>query len=311
MAEDKQKYELKSNPGAYENLNYGFPSEGDEWSSDYFVGHLDALNDLQQIDVSTTEGLGKFYEIVTDPSVKQLNPQQTSKAKDNLVSLVNSALMEKTVSNAGGLTGMLDKSTSGSLALSFQGFYDGNSGEAYKNAATAITHAQNVAQDIKQDKQAYFEKKLEGLDDLSKTYWSMLANEIIEADMTLARSRAIESLDGVGSPQAYLAENIVTAKRLADSYQAATRELQEEKQKAYQGKAEELGRMPTAYELAEVDGTFKEKEKEFGEKYKMEVQAAQAFPKMLGETMNLAYASYKQQQEDAKNNGSNGEEGSE
>lgn len=306
MAEDKD-YKMQSNPQGLKGINYEIPSDASKWNPEYFFEAYSGLNDLKEIDPSKKEGLDTLYGILTDPVARKLDP---NKAKDNLVGLVNSALSESSLSNAKGLTGILNEQTSGSLAMEFQGFYDDNSSETYRNVASSVTNAQNVAQDIESAPDAYFEKRLEGLDKDSKGYWSLFKDEVLEADLSISQEKAIEAMRNSGSPQDYLAENLTTAKRLADSYKTEVEELQERKQKAFKDKIRELGTNPTHYDIAELNEKFAEEEKEMAEKYKQNIEAAQAFPKMMGTVMNLAYQTIKKEKEEAKKGGSdNGDSG--
>ena len=297
MAEDKKKYELKSNPQGLNGINYEIPSDTSKWNPEYFFQAYGGLKGLQEIDPSKKEGLDTLYGILTDPVARKIDPK---KAKDALVGLVNSSLVENSLSNAKGLTGILNEPTSGSLAMEFQGFYDNNSSEAYRNAASSVTTAQEFAQDIESAPDAYFEKRLEGLDEDSKKYWSLFRGEVLEADLGISQEKAIEAMRNSGSPQDYLAENLTTAKRLADSYKTEVGELQERKQKAFKEKIRELGTNPTPYDIAELNEQFAEEEKEMAEKYKQNIQAAQAFPEMMGKVMAYAYGTLKNQKEASK-----------
>jgi len=225
--------------------------------------------------------------------------------------VVDKALVESTISNAKGLTGILNEQAAGSLAMKYQGFYDESSDDAYKSAASAITNVQKVSKDIESDPDAYFEKRLEGIDEDSKKFYSLLRDEILEADMRSSQEQAVESMRSYSSPQDYLAENLSTANRLSEAYQTEFKKFQEQKQEALEKKAEELGRMPTRYEMAEINEQFAEQEKEMKDKYKQNIQAVQAFPKMMGEVMAYAYGTMKQKKDDEANKSQDSSGGSE
>lgn len=288
---------LRTNPVGLENVKYDFSSESDAWSSDYFFKSYSDAKSVSEIDVSTNEGLDKFYKIVTEPSAKMWDSESIGKAKKTLVEMATSGLAKNSLKNIKGLAGILDGNTATSLDLSFPGFYTNDSSDSYKNAAKSITYSQEIAQDIEESPDEYFQGRLNGLSDTSKAFWISLKGEVLNADVNIARRKAITSLRAYGSPNDYLAETITTGNKLAEEFSKVRAEFQKEVQAAYTAKTEQAGGYLTAREQAEFDKSFEAREKEMSEKYKQGAMASQAIPKMLSKVQDVAYTTLKKKKE--------------
>lgn len=293
MAESR----LRTSPVGLENINYNFASESDAWSPDYFFKAYGDAKSVSEIDLTTSEGLDKFYKIVTDPSVKMWDAESTGKAKKTLVGMATSGLAKNSLKNIRGLAGILDESTATSLDLSFPSFYNSDSSDAYRAAAKAITYSQEISQDIEGSPDEYFQKRLDGLSDPSKAFWTSLRNEVLNADLNIARRKAVISLREYGSPNSYLAENIATGNKLAEEFAKARSEFQKDVQAAYAAKADAAGGYLTAREQIEFNKSFEAKEQEMLKKYQQGAIASQSIPKMLGNVQDIAYKTLKKQKE--------------
>ncbi|MEM4181591.1 MAG: hypothetical protein QXX68_00295 [Candidatus Pacearchaeota archaeon] len=303
QAEKDEKYKLKTTPEKLANINYKLPTEGDKWSPDYFYDTFTALRDLQELDLSTKEGRNKFYSIVNDPTIKEGPAQFASQTYKTLVSLVSDGLFKNSLKNIGGLTGLLDNETALSLSLTYPGFYTDDSSEHYKKAAQAVTRFQDVSTDIKNDPEQYLEKRFEGLDESSRTFWSSLSKEILKADQLIAKRRAFEAISAYGSTQKYLAESITIGNRLSQEFSQEQEKLQKEIQEALQKRLQEKGGYLTLEEQAEFEETFKKKQEEFAEKYKQGATASQVIPKLVRDVMGVAYSTIEEQRKKKEESG--------
>lgn len=293
------KPNLTSNPKPLASINYQVSQEGDSWTPAYFSGAYEGLQGLNKLDLSTPEGLNKFYGVVNEPSARNWDTATIGKAKKNLVGMVQTGLVRNSLKNIGGLAGILDNSVATGLNLSFPGFYAKDSSEPYVAVAKAITNAQSVAQDIENDPKAYFARKLEGLSDMSKVFWSTLSREVLQADQSISQRKAFEALKAYGSSQRYLADNVATANKLVEEFKTEEDKLQQEIQKAYQMRASELGGNLTAQEEIDFRKSFEERQKKLFETYEQGARASEVLPKMIGGVMESAYATLKKQKEEA------------
>lgn len=288
MAED-EKYELRSNPGRFQDVSYAIPKEGDAWSEDYFYKTFSDASGLAELDVSTIDGSNKFYGIVTDPSVKKWNSKTLSTAHKNLTQIVQAGLAENSIKNIKGLAGILDDQTAFGVDLSFPGFYTSDSSKSYVSVTSAINHAQDVVSDVKNDAKAYLEKRFEGLSDTSKGFWATMSREILEADQKISQREAFDILQKYGSAQKYLAKNITTGNKLAIEFEKKQAEFQKEVQEALQIRYQENGGYLTAQEEMEFQKGFEAKQKELLDRYKQGARASKVIPELLRTVMQEAY----------------------
>ena len=304
MAEDKQKYELKSNPRRPGKVSELFPRSDSEWSADNFYNWYSETEDLKNLQLDTKEGIDKVYSYVPDPVARKYSPEQV---KQGLVRAVSEGLQRNSVRNMQGLAGLVDDEFLLDLSLQTPVFYSSAEGgepdEDYKKVAKAVENVVNVSKDLENDASQYLERRLEGLDELSKMFWSSFPREILVADQEIAKENALMAMQEYGSPAKFVANNVSRADVLGQKYEQEVRSLETERREKLESKQQELGRELTPYEQAEIERPYNQKRAELDQGENAE--AYKLVRSVTGGLMKQAYGSMKKQKEEAEKEKSN------
>jgi hypothetical protein len=299
MAKDT-KYELKGKISGVPSPTYPFATE-DGWSSENFFKWYDAFNQVQNLDVGTTEGLDTFHSwfhsLVKDELV---DSRRVEEVKDGLVQIAKSALVGSSKKNIAGVIGLAERGMAIDLAMKYRPFYDSSSDAKYQDSAKKVENAQNISQDVQNDPRAYLDKRFEGLDEQSKQAWGLLARELIQHDLTSSRKEALQAMDAENPVGKYFEHFFTAAQRKIEPMIKARSELGAEREEAYKVKTTELKRDLNPYEKAEIDKTFADRENKLEEEHKEGMIAVQIVSEVVGEAIHLADEARKKKEEAEK-----------
>lgn len=289
--------ELQFSPEKLGNLAYQIPTEGDAFSPAGFKETYEGLIDLSKINTYSPEGLADFLRILNEPSAHVWDPETVKSTHQVLTQMAQTGFTRNGTKNAKSLAEILSEQERVSYALQSPSFRKANS-KSYNTVADSITYMHNVFEDIEKNAEAYFAKRLEGVDVNSKQFWEAVTDAVLEGDKVFVQHKAVDALTRYGTVK-YIGQNVATAEKLGNEYENALGSLRDEIRAAIKAKSEELGRGLSATEYASITSGFKEQEEALNEVYSQGKLALGTLPKMIETLQGTAYSVLKKAEEDS------------